>query len=147
MELPPLRERKSDIPLLVTHFLEQIAEQDSRRLAISAVAMQALQGYDWPGNVRELENAVNRAATLCDGDRITLDNLPTKLREQSSVAEEAPPAENVALPNGMSLKAFLREKERSYIREILDRNGGDKDAAAKALGISLATFYRKYNDE
>jgi DNA-binding NtrC family response regulator len=146
IELPPLRDRRSDIPVLVTHFLEQIAERERRQFAMSPAAMQALQAYDWPGNVRELENVVNRAATLCDDDRITLDNMPDKLQEQSPLREETD-SEEIAPPAGMSLKAFLREKERSYIREVLEQADGDKEAAAKALGISLATFYRKYSDD
>ena len=147
VELPPLRERLSDIPLLVNHFREQIREQEGRTVSISAAALQALHHCTWPGNVRELENVISRAAALCDDNTIEIHDLPEELQTT------APPPTAAAGPWGqfadlgsVSLKAFLRSKERDYIQHVLDKCDGSKEEAAKELGISLATFYRKYGD-
>ncbi len=148
LELPPLRERLTDIPLLVNHFLERIFEQDARRITVSNAALRTLQGYAWPGNVRELENVIQRAAALCDEDTISVDNLPEKIRMAATSTAQASQGGDVPqLGNGVSLKAFLKSKERDYIRQVLDKHNGDKEAAARALGISLATFYRKYGSD
>lgn len=148
LDLPPLREHTSDIPLLANHFLSRRQPANGRRLTLGTGAMTALMQYGWPGNVRELENAISRAAALCEGDVITADLLPARL--QGLVAEAAEPVTAVepSPPSaGVSLKAFLRDKERTYIRQVLDQHHGDKEAAARALGISLATLYRKYGDD
>ncbi len=150
LELPPLRERRPDIPLLVRHFLDRIAEREDRTISIAPEALAGLNAYDWPGNVRELENVVSRAGALCEDSRIALEDLPDNIRASARVrparpSEETPAsADDFDLPEGMSLKAFLRDKERAYIQHVLDRFAGDKEQAARALGISLATFYRKY---
>jgi two-component system, NtrC family, response regulator PilR len=148
MDLPPLRERLSDVPLLVNHFLTCLEQACGRRLSLQPEAAAALERHTWPGNVRELENTVSRAAALCDGDAITLDALPAKLQSLAPEPPAAPEDTGVASPSaGVSLKAFLRDKERAYIRQALDQHQGDKEAAARALGISLATLYRKYGDD
>ena len=146
--LPALRERPADIPLLVEHFLDQINKQEKREVEISAGALRALQAYPWPGNVRELENTLRRAATLCDNNLITLESLSEKLQEAGAAVgeEDAGPAAAAGARN-MSLKAYLRSKEREYIRHILSQCDNDKEKAAKSLGVSLATFYRKFSDE
>jgi DNA-binding NtrC family response regulator len=146
VELPPLRDRLSDIPLLVRHFLREMNEREGRDITIDPVAVAALQCFNWPGNVRELENVVNRAGALCENSRITLGDLPPKIVEsaQGLNLEEQEP--DVAQFRGSSLKSFLRSKERDYIQFVLDQCGGDKEKAAKALGISLATFYRKIGE-
>jgi transcriptional regulator with PAS, ATPase and Fis domain len=148
MDLPPLRERVSDIPLLIRHFLACLEKAHGRRLTLQAEAAAALERYPWPGNVRELENIVSRAAALCDGDVITLESLPVKLQ---ILAPEPPAAaadaEEEMHSTGVSLKAFLRDKERAYIRQVLEQHHGDKEVTARALGISLATLYRKYGDD
>jgi transcriptional regulator with PAS, ATPase and Fis domain len=148
LELPPLRQRKSDIPLLAAHFLEEFGERGDREVTISPEALAALDAYHWPGNVRELENVISRAGALCDDNRIHITDLPDNVRNASTVAPvrrvDSAVGDVLSMPEGMSLKAFLKEKERSYIQHVLDQHGGDKDQAAKALGISLATFYRKY---
>ncbi|MCF7855672.1 MAG: sigma-54 dependent transcriptional regulator [Candidatus Pacebacteria bacterium] len=148
IELPPLRERIFDVPLLVNHFLKQLKEREGRIISLDNVAIRALQCYNWPGNVRELENVINRAGALCENNRVTLNDLPTKIidrAKEEDIHQEAE-KEDVTKFRGSSLKGFLRSKEREYIQDVLDQNNGDKEAAAKALGISLATFYRKMGD-
>ena len=148
LEVPPLRERASDVPLLVVHFLGRLEERDGRTLAVAPDAMAALRAYSWPGNVRELENVVTRAGALCDDDRIRLSDLPPGIA-QAGRRDDRPVADDDgigSLPEGMSLKAYLRAKERAYIQHVLGLHDGDKERTARALGISLATFYRKYGD-
>jgi two-component system response regulator PilR (NtrC family) len=148
LDLPPLRDRLSDVPLLVNHFLACLEAAHGRRLILQPEAAAALERYPWPGNVRELENIISRAAALCEGELVTLDSLPAKLRglvvEPAAEAVEADPEMH---STGVTLKAFLRDKERAYIRQVLEQHHGDKEATARALGISLATFYRKYGDD
>ncbi len=145
IELPPLRQRVTDIPLLVRHFLADIKEQEKRSVGIDNLALRALEAHAWPGNVRELENTINRAATLCDDDRITIDDLPDKIKvlaTQQNLTESSGEREAKTM-RGVSLKNFLRAKEQDYIQYVLDQCEGDKENAAQSLGISLATFYRK----
>ena len=148
VELPALRDRLSDVPALVAHFLARLGEREGRELSIAPDALVALAAYAWPGNVRELENVVSRAGALCDDDRVSLADLPDNVGSAARPASRPVPSpvldEVSTLPDGMSLKAFLKAKERAYILHVLAGNGGDKERAAKSLGISLATFYRKY---
>ena len=148
MDLPPLRERVSDVPLLVNHFLAGLEEAHGRQLTLQPEAAAALERYPWPGNVRELENVISRAAALCEGEVIALDSLPAKLQGAAPEPTVEPAgAGDETQSAGVTLKAFLRDKERAYIRQVLEQNHGDKEATARALGISLATFYRKYGDD
>lgn len=130
IKLPPLRERKSDIPLLVTAFLEKFSAETVREM--SEDAMRRLMAYDWPGNVRELENAIERAVALGSGPFVAVHDLPSNLQYPSS--DRAPASEEV-LP--------LEELERRAILSTLRQTGGDKQAAARALGIGKTTLYRK----
>ena len=132
MTLPPLRERRQDIPPLVRHFLSRAAEKQSTvDKPISDEAMSALRNYDWPGNVRELENAVERAFIL-SGDGIEIGDLPQRVRRAVGTAELS--------DNG---RPSLEEVERRYVFETLESTGQDKVAAARILGIDLSTLYRK----
>ena len=132
MTLPPLRERRQDIPSLVRHFLSRAAEKQSTvEKPISDETMSALRSYDWPGNVRELENAVERAFIL-SGDEIAIDDLPQRVRRSIAPGEWN--------DNG---RPSLEEVERRYVFETLESTGHDKVAAAKILGIDLSTLYRK----
>lgn len=146
IELPPLRERLSDVPLLAKHFLKEIREREGRDINIDATAIAAMQCFEWPGNVRELENVMNRASALCEDDRITVNDLPPKIAEIAEACDLKPTEEDVSQFKGSSLKNFLRNKERDYIKFVLDQCEGDKEKAAAALGISLATFYRKIGE-
>jgi two-component system response regulator HydG len=136
IKLPPLRERKSDIPLLVNTFLEKFSPETSgppRAVrTISEDAMTRLMAYDWPGNVRELENAIERAVALGSGPVLHASDLPSNL--QYSSAERLPGREEL-LP--------LEELERRAIYRALRETGGDKLAAARLLGIGKTTLYRK----
>jgi len=136
IRLPALRDRKDDIPILATHFLEQMGVERSGRCptAISQETMEILLRYDWPGNVRELENALERAAVLTRGDRIEASALPERLRE-------APTQELVShrLPANPTLDVI----EQAYIQWVLAAEGGNKTRAAEVLGIDPSTLYRK----
>ncbi|MEP7076127.1 MAG: sigma-54 dependent transcriptional regulator [Acidobacteriota bacterium] len=130
--VPPLRERREDIPLLVKHFLEKAGRQGAQKL-VSKEALAAIAGYDWPGNVRELENAMERAV-IVSGDEIDVDSLPPKVR--SNVGEY-----ETRDPDGF--RPTLDQIEKRYIADILKAVDDDKTSAANILGIDLSTLYRK----
>jgi DNA-binding NtrC family response regulator len=132
MKLPPLRDRKSDIPLLVTSFLEKFSGIHGTTRTISDDAMRRLIAYDWPGNVRELENAIERAVALGSGPIVHAGDLPTNLQHSAS---ERVPDRNEILP--------LEELEQRAILKTLRETDGDKLAAARMLGIGKTTLYRK----
>lgn len=135
ISLPPLRERREDIPLLVKHFIARTAkEQSSVEKLISADAMSSLVNYAWQGNVRELQNAIERSFLL-SGEEIDADSLPPKIRNNSQNVFEMRDPEGV--------HPTLEEMERRYILEILTSVGEDKTQAANILGIDLSTLYRK----
>jgi len=135
VHLPPLRERREDIPLLARHFVKHTArEQAQDEKPIEAAAMSALINYNWPGNVRELQNAVERAFTL-SGDRVDLDSLPPRVRD---AAGQTPAVRD---PDG--LQPTLAEIERRHILDTLASVNHDKARAANILGIDLSTLYRK----
>lgn len=135
LHLPPLRERRSDIPLLAQHFLARLAEErGDPPKKLSDEVMKALMEYDWPGNVRELENALERAVVMTAGPTIGVDALPTR------VAEPAPmPILSDRWPANPTLEAV----ERAYIAWVLRAEGGNKTRAAEVLGIDPSTLYRK----
>lgn len=138
-KLPALRDRKSDIPLLVTAFLEKFSESQGPVRAISEDAMRRLIAYDWPGNVRELENAIERAVALGSGPIVSVADLPSNLQYPTT---ERVPEKDEILP--------LEELERRAILRTLRETGGDKLSAARMLGIGKTTLYRKlkqYNME
>ena len=132
IKMPPLRERKSDIPILVSSFLEKFSDSNGNVQTISEDAMARLIGYDWPGNVRELENAVERAVALGSGSILHVGDLPSNLQYGSG---ERMPQSDEVLP--------LDELERRAILRALRESGGDKLAAARLLGIGKTTLYRK----
>ncbi len=137
--VPPLRERRSDIPVLVDHFLDRIvARNPARKITVSREAMVHLWSYDWPGNVRELENMVERLAILCDDSVIDTGILPAAL-----VSKPRPPVIEIpaSLPaGGVNLRTIVREIEGRYINQALKQTGGNKQAAAKLLGLKRTTF-------
>jgi two-component system response regulator HydG len=132
VKLPPLRERKSDIPLLVNFFLEKFSDGQRPIRTISEDAMRRLMAYDWPGNVRELENAVERAVALGSGPILHMGDLPSNLQQSSS--------EKLLESNELTT---LDEMERRAILRALRETNGDKLAAARLLGIGKTTLYRK----
>ena len=132
VKLPALRERKSDIPLLVTSFLDKFSDPQRPTRTISEDAMRRLIAYDWPGNVRELENAIERAVALGSGPILHVADLPSSLQYPTS---ERVPERDELLP--------LEELERRAILRTLRQTTGDKLAAARILGIGKTTLYRK----
>jgi len=132
IKLPALRERKSDIPLLVMSFLEKFGGPQEEARSISEDAMRQLVAYDWPGNVRELENAIERAVALGSGPIVHVGDLPSNLQYQTSARA---PEKDELLP--------LEELERRAILRMLKETSGDKLAAARMLGIGKTTLYRK----
>ena len=132
LTIPPLRERREDVPLLVRYFVEKYCRSlNHLPKTVSDEAMQAMINYEWRGNVRELQNAIERSVAISD-DRIELIHLPQKIREAKQVTNDL---------TGQTLT--LDELERRYILETLDRVGDDKTQAAELLGIDLSTLYRK----
>ncbi len=136
VHLPPLRERRSDIPMLVHHFLNRYTP--GIHLQVTAAAMKSLLQYDWPGNVRELENCIARAVTLGDHHTIDVQDLPPAIRTEQPATQETNPQD----ANSLSTTA-LAEMERMTILRVFEQAHGDKALAGKMLGISRATLYRK----
>ncbi|MGO9642490.1 MAG: sigma-54-dependent transcriptional regulator [Candidatus Acidiferrales bacterium] len=134
MHLPCLRERRSDIPLLVHYFLERYAPGES--IQVTPAAMKCMLQYDWPGNVRELENCIARALTLGGRQIIDLSDLPL-------VIARAAESDELGAGTAALTSTALADLERATIERVYEQTGGDKTLAAKALGISRATIYRK----
>ncbi len=135
VQIPPLRERVDDVPLLVEHFVQRFARRNDRSIAgVSREAMERLMCYDWPGNVRELENAIERAIVLTRGKLIDADALPPQVRRISDVATS-----QITIPIGTK----MRDVEQQMITETLKHTNGNRELAAKLLGIASRTIYRK----
>ena len=156
VQLPALRERKEDIPLLVQHFLAKFeAERDAApaagnakgavdrlpRVTVSQEGMRRLMAYQWPGNVRQLENAIERAVAFTAGrSQIDVEDLPTEVQQ----AQETTAASSVTLPEeGMDLEAFVANIERELIQRSLERTGGNKGQAARLLNLKRTTLVEK----
>jgi sigma-54 dependent transcriptional regulator, acetoin dehydrogenase operon transcriptional activator AcoR len=132
IHMPPLRERKMDIPLLVEHFLQQASERYQRDpVKVDAAALSLMMDYHWPGNVRELQNAIQFGFVKCNDDIIKAEDLPIELRE----------LENTCIRRGPS-----RKLNSEGVRSALIRTGGNKAKAAKLLGVGRATLYRFLRD-
>ena len=138
LSIPPLRERREDIPLLIDHFMERINLKQSKQIMkVSPSALRILLNYDFPGNVRELENIIEHAIILTKGIEIQPRNLPSYLRSK----QIEPPA-RAKISEEQDL-AVLERVERDLIASALERNGGSTAAAAKELGIHRTTLWRK----
>jgi DNA-binding NtrC family response regulator len=136
IELPPLRERLSDIPLLAQHFLARTAEETGKKsAAFREEALAALQRYGWPGNVRELQNVVERSVLLSRTNEIGVEDLPAHLAAGQPVG--------VANATGKVLKDAMEAPERAIILEVLETNNWNRNATADALGINRTTLYKK----
>jgi transcriptional regulator with PAS, ATPase and Fis domain len=137
VDLPPMRERRDDIPLLADHFLQKYAERMQKKItSIAPVAMEQLLAHSWPGNVRELENVMQRALAIASGDVIESFQL-FHIRGTTEAGKSTGPS--VSVPIG----ATLAEAEEVLIRETLKLVAGDKEKAAKMLGVSSRTLYRR----
>jgi len=134
IEMPPLRDRREDLPLLINAFLHEFARQNGKKITgLTAEALDALQRYDWPGNVRELRAAVEHGVALCRGERIGVRDLPPRILGQTATS-----AGEIA-PAGLNLEAM----EKHFIERALRQTGGNITDAAKLLGISRRTLHRK----
>jgi len=134
IHLPPLRERREDIPLLVAHFVRRLSAELGRPVrSVTPEALAILETYRWPGNVRELENVIERALVLGSGDRLDAPGLPPDLRRPRDVQDVA-----VEIPeDGLDLEATLSQIEHRYIQTALARTGGVQTRAAELLRVSL----------
>ncbi len=136
IDIPPLRERREDIPLLINHFLKIYQKKNNKDIAgISEEAQDAMIGYHWPGNVREIKNVIERAVVLTQDRVITQKDLP------GNIAGGRTEDRKFAIPFGMP----LRDIEKKIIIETLKRSKGDKEVTARLLGITPRTIYRKMN--
>ena len=144
IHLPPLRERREDIPLLAREFLGRFAKSMSKNIeGIEPEAMRRLEVYDWPGNVRELENTIERAVALEASHRISSDALPERIRNyhQESIPGAAHNGNGAALPQeGLNLEEHIQQLERSYLLAALERSGGVRTQAANILKMSYRSF-------
>ncbi len=132
LELPPLRERREDVPLLVDHFVARLNRLKDRNVAgLSDAALARLMEHEFPGNVRELENILEHAFVLCRGGLIELHHLPPPLRMGGEISS--------VLPAGLTLAAM----EKRLLQDALKRNQGNRAAAARELGVDASTLFRK----
>jgi DNA-binding NtrC family response regulator len=137
IELPPLRDRREDVPILATHFLKTYAEENDRPVeGFETEAMDAIVSYAWPGNVRELENVVERAVVLCRGSTIGVDLLPPPLRERG----ETPRLVEEVGQEGIDFKAAVADYQRRLIQAALERADGVQRQAARLLSVSPTTL-------
>ncbi|MGA9062055.1 MAG: sigma-54 dependent transcriptional regulator, partial [Terracidiphilus sp.] len=147
LRLPPLRDRREDIPLLAAHFLDRISREHERKFTLSDEALRTMMRHEWPGNVRELENSLERACALSSGPVLQLGDLPTQLQQQGLEARRAAAAagEEAGAAGGPEVKT-LAELEREAILGAIRTLHGDKLQAAKLLGIGKTTLYRKLKE-
>jgi two-component system, NtrC family, response regulator AtoC len=139
IRIPPLRERKEDIPLLANSFLKEISERDAKAFRpLSADAMEALLRYDWPGNVRELKGAIDSGVTLATGNQITVRDLPMIVRGATGLSAHHEPGDQ-ALVN-------IHDNEIRLIMRALEETGGNRTEAAQKLGISRRTLHRRLKE-
>ncbi len=136
IKVPPLRERKEDILMLVNHFVRRYSEENGKNVrGCDGDAMAAIMRYSWPGNVRELRNVIERAIVLCRGEVITPAELPDKLKKNGGVQS--------GLQETSSLKLSISEYEKTLILNVYHAQNRNKEETAKVLGVDLATLYRK----
>jgi two-component system response regulator HydG len=155
LRIPPLRERKDDIPLLTAHVLEQLARDKGIRYSFSDDALRLMMKYDWPGNVRELEHAIERAVALSSGPVLHMADFPTQLQDfqrhaqarEEAVAIQRHEAERVGTSeSGAQPVVSIAEMEKQAILSTIQQLKGDKLMAAKLLGIGKTTLYRKLKE-
>ena len=137
IEIPPLRERREDIPPLIEHFI-RLHNRELRKnfKGAESATMKVLMSLPWKGNVRELDNVVEHAMIVGEGDWITLADLPRALK----------PEAGIAVPVGDNLRDALRAYEKAHIQAVLAKANQDKKAAAEMLGVSLSSLYRKIEE-
>jgi DNA-binding NtrC family response regulator len=139
IELPALRERREDIPLLVQHFMSRFDKEPKKKVTgVSEEVLKILINYSWPGNVRELENVIQRAMTLCQHEVVLPEDLPPSMLRE--LKEES------LFEKGFQMKYTLDQLEKEYIRKVLIEVGGNKSKAAEILGLDRKTLYRKLEE-
>ncbi len=138
LRIPPLRERRQDIPLLVAHFLERLGRDTGTEKIISDEALKVLLNYDWPGNIRELENCIERSCALSSSNEIQVRDLPTQVYSAPIEVLGSAPTSGAIIP--------IAELERQTILNALAQVNGDKMLAARLLGIGKTTLYRKLKE-
>jgi DNA-binding NtrC family response regulator len=144
VEMPPLRKRKNDIPLLVRYFCRELECEQGRRIEFSADAMKLLSAYSWPGNIKQLENLVKRTVGLSENGEIGADDLPQEVigfkvnRKKKTENNDGNKKKSF-----VQLKEYMKNAETTYIASVIEHCGGNKENAAEILGVSLATLYRK----
>jgi len=142
LDLPPLRERVEDIPLLAEHFLQKCAAENGKTIErLSLTVMERLVRYPWPGNVRELENVIERAVVLCEGWMVDVDLLPEEMR--SAPSSTLQPLDGPVLPEGTTLNEAVDRFERELIQATLRRTRGVQKRAAEMLGLKPTTLNEK----
>jgi len=145
--VPPLRERKDDIPILAAHFLNRYCLQTGKEIqGLSSEALDLLSQYSFPGNVRELQNIIERAVTFCHGIHLEVDHLPTRIRQYSGGSIQDIPVSTDVMMNTLvqeqGMLPTLQELEERYIQHVLEKTAGNKRRAAAILGVSRRTLYR-----
>jgi DNA-binding NtrC family response regulator len=135
--LPPLRERREDIPLLIAHFVKMYSDRNNKDVrGVSAEATNVLTTYPWPGNVRELQNCIESMVVMSSDTLLGPDLLPTELQEVSVTSDET----------GLLIGLSMRQIEEKAVRETLESVDGNRKKAASILGISLRTLHRKITE-
>jgi DNA-binding NtrC family response regulator len=141
VKVPPLKQRKTDLPLLINFFLNKFQRGKEKRIAgFSREALEAMMEYDWPGNVREVENAIKRVIVLCEKEEAGFEDLPEHIQQFSISAQ---PPEHDTLEEGLSLSDAVRDYERRLILEALEKSHGIKAKAAQLLNIKRTTLVEK----
>ena len=134
--LPPLRERKDDIPLLISKFVNEFCMRENKRVQVSKEAMEILQEYEWPWNIRQLRNIIERAIVLANGHSISIRDLPEEILSMC----------NHKMTNNTHSMRSLKEMEMQAIRDTIQECNGNKSKAAKMLGISRTAFYKRLRE-
>ena len=141
VEIPPLRERRSDIPLLIHHFLEMMSKSRGKKIkGISKDVVKAFMDYDWPGNVRELENIIERMVILSDGDELTVQDIPDRILQRHPGEDMG---QAIIPDDGFSLSNAINEYERLLIIRALEKADWVKNRAAKLLNMNRTTLVEK----
>lgn len=144
IQMPSLRNRRDDIPLLIEYFLQRYAEMaNSKVREVDRYAMEILCNYTWPGNVSELQNTIERACAFAEGAKIRPVDLPTKITQKVEISDDENEQIKHKLPVGTNLSDFIKKQEKMFIRETLKYNEGSREKTASMLGVSIATLYRK----
>jgi DNA-binding NtrC family response regulator len=147
IEIPPLRERKDDVPLLVAVFVKEFCDRERKNLlGVSGQVMRVLQEYHWPGNIRQLSNIMERAVVLAKGREITLKDISEELLQASDEAKAVPVGTTVKKAKAVPVGTTLRELNIHAIKEALKNSKGNKSQAARTLGISRKAFYNRLKE-